>query len=1154
MPRIVPARPWIACCVAAFLASMSVLLPLHAQSPAPLETGVDLDAIKRKLDLAKSSAPEAERAQIVELLEAAVNAAELSAGHRNKASQLVTALEALPTELERARTELARPVNLQQLNLELPEPNATIALNLDQVEQRARTAEKRRGDLQTQLSQLDNELTAQRGRPQVIAEVKSAARTRLDRIATDLASLPPESETAPLVGARRDLLRAQRARRVAELDELDKELLGYDLRFELLTAQRDQTARELAAAENSFQAWRKVATDKRKLEAQKTRRDAEVAEALVQGLPAPLAQLEPTNVDLGREFEALVNSEAGINRRLENTAALLKDRQSTLDLARERIEKVGLNDTMSQLLLQQKRSLPDAATTRERERSRRQGLTDVVSGQIEVDRMLAEVGELEQRLPELVSAAKASSGTDTSLEAIARQFLLERRELLGKLRQGYNRQSRLWGTVDFQELQLESKVTEFRAFIEKHVLWIRSRPPVQWSDVKEVPQAAAMLFGPQQWQLVVSDTAAAARRSALLWVPFALLLAAGFLLRRRALQTFELAATPVRRALTDRFRYTLLALLWTLLLSGVVASAPLFVGWQLSSYREAAPFTYALAEGLWYGGLVLGFGSFVWYLAHPKGLLDAHFRVLATSRALFRRRIGLFIAIATPLTIGVTMITALTETGGYVGLFRTFGRLFIMGLIIAFAALILPMMRSKGKMQRELQRRRAQFWMVRTNRFLFLLAGAFSIAASVLTLLGFDYSAGELLKRFAASLAVLTMFFVLYELSRRWLVVQQRRIALEEFRRKREAAEKEAAERESGELLADHESGALPQFEESEVGLAELSEQSRRLLSIVVFVGAAVSLWGIWSVVFPALNVLEDVSLWSHTVDIEGTATSVPVTLADLLTSLIMIAVTIVAARNVPGLLELVLLQNLPLEAGSRYATTTIVRYLIVGIGLILGISQLGVEWDGLQWLVASLGVGLGFGLQEIVANFISGLIILFEQPFRVGDIVTIGDTTGTVSKIRIRATTVVDTDYRELVVPNKDFITGQLVNWSLSDPITRVTVPVGVAYGSDTKLVQEILTRCLKEHPALLAEPSPNAFFLGFGDNSLDFKARGFTTQVSARFQIVSELHHAIDAACREAGVEIAFPQRDIHLDPEAALTVKMVDERQSRTNKEAQ
>jgi small-conductance mechanosensitive channel len=241
--------------------------------------------------------------------------------------------------------------------------------------------------------------------------------------------------------------------------------------------------------------------------------------------------------------------------------------------------------------------------------------------------------------------------------------------------------------------------------------------------------------------------------------------------------------------------------------------------------------------------------------------------------------------------------------------------------------------------------------------------------------------------------------------------------------------------------------------------------------------------------------------------------------------------VTIIAVKNVPGLLEIALLQHLPLEQAVRFAITTVCRYAIVLVGLVLAANMLGVRWEKVQWLAAAVTVGFGFGLQEIIANFVSGLIILFERPMRVGDTVTVGDTTGTVSRIRIRATTIVDWDRKELVVPNKEFITGRLINWTLSDRVLRVVVPVGIAYGSDTELARTKLFEVAKANQTVLDEPEPIVYFMDFGDSSLAFELRVYVASVEAFQRIRHEMHMAIDKAFREAGIEIAFPQRDVHI-----------------------
>jgi len=191
----------------------------------------------------------------------------------------------------------------------------------------------------------------------------------------------------------------------------------------------------------------------------------------------------------------------------------------------------------------------------------------------------------------------------------------------------------------------------------------------------------------------------------------------------------------------------------------------------------------------------------------------------------------------------------------------------------------------------------------------------------------------------------------------------------------------------------------------------------------------------------------------------------------------------------------------------------------------------LGMEWSNIQWLVAALGVGLGFGLQEIFANFVSGLILLFERPVRIGDIVTLNNISGTVSKIHIRATTLIDFDRKEIVVPNKIFITEQLTNWSLSDQVTRVVIKVGIAYGSDCEKAHSLLLEIANNHPLVLRDPEPSALFLEFGSSSLNFELRVFAGQLSDRLKLTHELHLLIDRRFTEAGITIAFPQLDVHL-----------------------
>ena len=203
--------------------------------------------------------------------------------------------------------------------------------------------------------------------------------------------------------------------------------------------------------------------------------------------------------------------------------------------------------------------------------------------------------------------------------------------------------------------------------------------------------------------------------------------------------------------------------------------------------------------------------------------------------------------------------------------------------------------------------------------------------------------------------------------------------------------------------------------------------------------------------------------------------------------------------------------------------------------------SIIGASWSQIQWLAAALSVGIGFGLQEIVANFISGIIILFERPIRVGDVVTVGDTDGVVTRIQIRATTIRNWERQELLVPNKEFITSRLLNWSLSDQTTRVKIPVGIAYGSDVNSAMTLMNEAAQENEEVLDDPAPSIIFQAFGDNTQNLELRCFVAELDDRVPTITALHQAINDKFNQAGIVIAFPQRDLHLDTTQPLDLRI-------------
>jgi len=288
-----------------------------------------------------------------------------------------------------------------------------------------------------------------------------------------------------------------------------------------------------------------------------------------------------------------------------------------------------------------------------------------------------------------------------------------------------------------------------------------------------------------------------------------------------------------------------------------------------------------------------------------------------------------------------------------------------------------------------------------------------------------------------------------------------------------------------------------------------LTRQSSKLLQTIILLAFAGLLWMIWSSLIPALSIFDGFEVWSYRngVDANNNPIDVAVSLWDLLQALVIFGLTIIAARNLPGFLEIFVLNRMGVDAGTRYAVTTVLGYIIIGLGVIM------------------------IGLQKIIANFISGLIILFERPIRIGDYVTIGNQSGTVSRIQIRATTLKDLDNLEILIPNEALISERVTNWTLSSSVTRLVVNVGIAYGSDTERAQEIMLDAVKNLPKVLSSPSPVVLFMGFGDSSLDFQIRVFLNSFDDRVPMTHVIHTEINKALEAAGISIPFPQRDLHI-----------------------
>lgn len=302
----------------------------------------------------------------------------------------------------------------------------------------------------------------------------------------------------------------------------------------------------------------------------------------------------------------------------------------------------------------------------------------------------------------------------------------------------------------------------------------------------------------------------------------------------------------------------------------------------------------------------------------------------------------------------------------------------------------------------------------------------------------------------------------------------------------------------------------------------------RKFLRLMFIVGGGLMLASYWGVNRQTLDALNEYTLFTSTLA-DGSLDTVSV--ADVLRSGLILLITFWLVRYLSSLFELVVFSRVRMDQGVRYAILTMTRYVVVLIGLPMALSALHVDVGKIAWLAAAISVGIGFGLQEIVANFVSGIILLLERPIRVGDRITVGGVMGEVRRINIRATRVMNLDLQEILIPNRDLITKEVINWTLSSKEVRLIVPIGVGYGSDVEQVRKLLLEAVKNDPLVLKEPPPRALFMKHGVSALEFELRVFHLDPDIRSMIMDRMNTAVNKILRANHIEIPFPQQDLHI-----------------------
>lgn len=394
--------------------------------------------------------------------------------------------------------------------------------------------------------------------------------------------------------------------------------------------------------------------------------------------------------------------------------------------------------------------------------------------------------------------------------------------------------------------------------------------------------------------------------------------------------------------------------------------------------------------------------------------------------------------------------------------------------------------------------------------------------------LGYYYTIIQLLNRVALTLYLFFLYFTLSQVLRRELYVAQNKI-MAKMRRLRVQA-RTAGSNLNKRLLAGR-GTKDPRHEGSEsMGLEFVNQRAFKLFNSILLVVFLYFMYHQWSDLAGVLTYLDQIYLYQDITVVDGKTISSSLSVGDVLLALFIILVAFVLNRNLPLVIDrLFMLRNSTKSKSASYTTKLITGYAITTIAVILAASAVGIKWENLQWLVAALSVGLGFGLQEIFGNFVSGIIILFERQLRVGDIVTLNNLSGTVNKIRIRATTIISFDNKEVVIPNKQFITEALTNWSLSNTVTMIEFAVGVAYDADTNRAKDILRSIIRRCPDISREQRPKVYIKSLDASAITIMCEVYVKEIGKRKVVYDFLSTETLRIFKDLGIEIPFDQLDV-------------------------
>lgn len=899
--------------------------------------------------------------------------------------------------------------------------------------------------------------------------------------------------------------------------------LEQDLSQRLLNGRKKMLARWQAAIDQ----WRK----------EESLRQATEARRIAENSHPALKSMAEQNAEIA---ERRIATAAGIER-VTKTIKELKEKiqqyEADFETLRDKVKHAGATSTTGLLLRKKRTELPRVSEFEERTKFIQAEMPAAHLQLTEWKQLRRAVVDPEEAAAELFDSLDASLGNydrDQVIEVLVR-VLRDRRDLLAKAIPDQDTLLQDLNELELVDHKLETLVSEFREYLNQRVLWIRSSDAIEMTDVRAGVTGIGTLLSPIRWGQVLRVAGVDLLRrpsAAISLLGFVILL---IIFRARLRQTQSDLSNPPEPGEEAKFSRYAAAFMIAVVLSARWPALLLVAGYRLRTAAASTDWTQAVGDACLTMILFLLGCELLRELCRSDGVGEKVFGWPEKATASVRSTLEITAIVGTPI-FGLLLLSQFGELADQ----QSSQRLLFISILALFVLQIGWLVRPRGPLMKCLAAESPQSLVARFKKPIWCTVAGAPLAFAILSLVGYHFSAYQLSGRLAETGAAVVAVILLYSLALRWLEV----IGYNRSMRDESATPHSEERLEIDSVLSDESVVVQPEPKAAVSMHTSADGEFRDLLRYAGIMLLVCAGWFIWSEVLPALRVLDRVVLWQNIESVAETVTdasgiesiklndrTVPTTLTDVLMAVLVVVATMMVGRRLPGVIEFAVLERLPMEQGGRQAVAILVRYAATLVGVLFACHVIRLQWSSVQWLAAAMTVGLGFGLQEIFANLVSGLIILFERPIRLSDLVTVGDVTGNVTRMQMRATTITDFDRRELIVPNKKFITDNVINWTLTDPVSRVVLPVGVAYGTDVKKTQGILLRIAKECPYVMREPAPSTLFKSFGDSTLNLELRVFIAKRDLYLDVVNSLNIAITREFDKVGIEIAFPQRDLHI-----------------------